>query len=290
MKNTKFLLIKETFSEFSKDDVSRLAAAMAYYTVFSLAPLLIIAISLAGYFFGEDAVRGHLMQQISGLIGAEGGAAIETMVKGAYQAEQGTLATVIGVVILLFGATGLFVQLQDALDRIWGVKSVSSEGILGFLFTRWLSFTMILIIALILLVSLFLSAVLSFLTENASHYLTVPGYMLELTNISISFVISSLLFAMVFKILPNIHILWKNVWVGAIFTSLLFSAGKYLIGLYLGQAAVSSGYGAAGSLIIVMMWSYYSALIILIGAEFTKVYARNSRHTLTPKPGFEMIK
>ncbi|TVQ12070.1 MAG: YihY/virulence factor BrkB family protein [Leptolyngbya sp. DLM2.Bin27] len=275
-------LFKETFKEWGEDKVSRLAAALAYFTVFSIAPLLIIAISVAAIFFGEEAARGQIVDQIQGLMGPEGAAAVESMIANANQAQGGLVATIIGVVTLLFGASGVFAQLQDALNTIWEVAPKPGQGIANFVRSRFLSFGMVLIIAFLLLVSLVISAAVA----GAGTYVSgiAPGMaaLWEFINFLISFGVITLLFAAIYKVLPDVKIVWSDVWIGAAVTALLFTIGRTLIGLYLGNAAVGSAYGAAGSLVVLLVWVFYSAQILLFGAEFTQVYTRRHGSHIRP--------
>ncbi len=270
-----FKLIKDTATEWSEDNVPLLAAALAYYTVFSLAPLLLIAIAIAGFFFGEEAARGEIIGQIQGLVGREGAQAIQAMIQNANRpGSGGTIATIIGVIVLLFGASGVFGQLQVALNTIWEVKPKPGNGIKSFLQSRFLSFAMVLVIGFLLLVSLVLSAILT----AVSHYFgsLVPGFVIvgQLVNFVISFGVVTVLIAAIYKFLPDVNIPWKNLWVGAGVTAVLFNLGKFLLGLYLGSSSVGSAYGAAGSLVVVLIWVFYSAQILLFGAEFTQVYSK----------------
>jgi membrane protein len=281
-------LIKGAFSGWREDKVPRLGAALAYYTVFSLAPLLIIVISIAGFFFGDEAARGEIVGQFQGLVGEEGGKAIQTMIENAGREKgSGVVATMISVVTLLFGASGVFGELQDSLNTIWGVKPKPGRGILGMLKDRFVSFTMVLGIAFLLLVSLVLSAAIAAMG-------TVFGGsdsegLLHILNFVVSFGVITLLFAAMYKYLPDVKIEWKDVWVGAAVTALLFALGKFAIGLYLGKGSVASAYGAAGSLVILLVWVYYSAQILFFGAEFTKVYAKEYGSGLQPESDAESV-
>ena len=270
-----FKMIKDTATEWSEDKVPLLAAALAYYTVFSLAPLLLIAIAIAGFFFGEEAARGEIIGQIQGLVGKEGAEAIQAMIQNANRPGSGsTIATITGVVILLVGASGVFGQLQVALNTIWEVKPKPGNGIKSFLQSRFLSFAMVLVIGFLLLVSLVLSAVLAAISSYFGHL--VPGFVIvgQLANFIISFGVVTVLIAAIYKFLPDVDIPWKNLWVGAGATALLFNLGKLLLGLYLGNGSVGSAYGAAGSLVVLLIWVFYSAQILLFGAEFTQVYSK----------------
>jgi membrane protein len=276
-------LIKGTFAEWKEDNVPVLAAALAYYTVFSLAPLLLIAIAIAGAVFGEEAARGELVRQIQGLVGKEGAEAVQAMIQNASKPNNGgAIATIIGVILLLFGASGVFGQLQSALNTIWEVKPKPGQGIRSFLVSRFLSFAMVLVIGFLLLVSLVLSSVLA----AVSHFFDnlMPGLPIlgQVINFLISFGVITVLFASIYKFLPDVEIPWKNLWVGAAVTAVLFNLGKLAIGLYLGNSSVGSAYGAAGSLVVVLIWVFYSAQILLIGAEFTQVYSKYRGKPLRP--------
>jgi membrane protein len=264
--------LKETFREWSGDRAPRMGAALAYYTVFSLAPVLVIAIGVAGIFFGQRTVEGRLMEEIRGLLGPEGADAIRAIIENAASDQSGgVLATLMGIAALIFGASGAFVELQDALTTIWDVKP-KSRGLLGMLKDRFLSFTLVVGIGFLLLVSLVISAALAAIGSITGQY--VSPLLLHGVNFVISFGVITVLFAMIFKILPDAKIAWRDVWLGAAVASLLFSAGKFAIGLYLGKSGMASAYGAAGSLVIVLVWVYYSAQILFLGAEFAQVYAR----------------
>lgn len=278
-----FKLLKDTVTEWSEDKVPLWAAALAYYTIFSLAPLLLIAIAIAGVVFGEDAARGEIVGQIQNLVGKQGAEAIQSMIQNAHRpGSGGTIATIVGVVTLLFGASGVFGQLQDALNSIWGVKPKPGRGIASFLQTRFLSFAMVLVIGFLLLVSLVLSAALAAIAAFFSHFLPELVIFGQLLNFVVSFGFITLLFAAIYKFLPDVNVAWKDLWVGAATTSLLFNIGKFLIGLYLGSSGASSTYGAAGSLVVLLLWVFYSAQIILFGAEFTQVFAKYRGSEITP--------
>lgn len=266
-------LLKDTAKKWMEDDLLQYGAALAYYTVFALAPILFIAIAMAGVFFGRDAVEGRLVGEIQGLVGRQGAAAVQAMLASTWRTGHGTLATVVGVVTLLLGASGVFGQLQSTLNRIWEVTPKPNLGIWGFLRARFLSFGMVLGVGFLLLVSLVISAVLSGVSAYAIGL--VPGLkvLFEILNFLVSFAIVTLLFAMIFRYLPDARVSWEDVWIGSLATSLLFSIGRSLIGLYLGKSSVSSTYGAAGSLVVILLWTYYSSQIVFFGAEFTRAYA-----------------
>ena len=266
-------LTKESFSQWSDDFAPSMGAALAYYTIFSIAPLLVIAIAVAGFFFGEDAARGEIFGQLRGLLGDQGATAIEAAVKSANQTGGGTFAAIAGIVTLLLGATTVFGELQSDLDRIWDSPKPKGSGIWGLIRGRLLSFGMVLGIGFLLLVSLVLSAALSALGHVWSGWFPGWDVLLQAINFVIGFVVVTGLFALIYKLLPRCDIGWTDVWIGAAVTSLLFSIGKLLIGLYLGRSSVASSFGAAGSLVIVLLWVYYSAQIFLLGAEFTRTYS-----------------
>ncbi|MBW4621404.1 MAG: YihY/virulence factor BrkB family protein [Cyanosarcina radialis HA8281-LM2] len=269
-------LLKETFQEWNRDNAPQMAAALAYYTVFSIAPLLIIAIAIAGWAFGEEAARGEIVGQIRDLVGKEGAQAIEATLENAYRpgGNTGIVASLISIVLLIFGASGVFVQLQESLNAIWNVTPQSGNEVGNFVRKRALSFVVVLGIGFLLLVSLIVSAALAGLNHYASSLIPGLESWWQLINSVISFGVITILFALIFKYLPDITITWRDVWVGAIITSLLFSIGKFAIGLYLGNSSLGSTYGAAGSLVVFLAWIYYSVQIMFFGAEFTQVYTR----------------
>ena len=264
-------LVLRAVRAWSDDYAPSMGAALSYYALFSLAPLLLIVIGVAGYFFGEQAARGEIYGQIASLIGPDGARAIEGLVAAARKPESGILAVIIGTALLIAGASTVFGELQNALDRIWRAPArAKSKGWWTLLRTRVLSFGMILGIAFLLMVSLVVSAMISALGN---------WWGLHLFDIVVSFALMTVLFAMIYKIMPRVRIAWGDVWVGAAVTSALFAVGKWAIGLYIGRSSVGSAFGAAGSLVVVMVWVYYSAQIFLLGAEFTRLYAeeRGSR-------------
>ena len=288
-----FNLLKETIQEWREDGANRLAAALAYYTTFSLAPILVLIIAIAGLIGGREAAQTQTMAQVEDLLGAEGREFVQGMIESASRPETGLLATFIGAVTLLFGALGVFGELQNSLNTIWEVKPKPAknflDGIKRFVLKRLLSFTMVLGIGFLLLASLIISAALSALGEYISSRWPMADFWLGLINFLISFAVITLLFAMIFKFLPEIKIAWKDVWLGAAVTSALFSLGKFLIGLYLGRSEVGNTFGAAGSLAILLIWIYYSAQILFFGAEFTQVYANRYGSKIVPDPGMVKI-
>lgn len=268
-----FALLKATYTEYNNDNVQRMGAALAYYTIFSLAPLLVIAISIAGLVFGPQAVQGEIMGQIQGLIGPDSAKAVQTMIQSAHKPAHSTIASIIGLIVLLMGASGVFTEMQNALNIIWDVDITSKSGLWNFLKGRFLSFGMVLGIGFLLLVSLLLSAALAAVANYLEGFLPIPAALLHVTDFLVSVLFITVLFALIFKLLPDVKIPWSDVWVGATLTSLLFTIGKFLIGFYIGKSVTASAYGAAGSLVIIVAWIYYSAQLLYFGAEFTHVYA-----------------
>ena len=267
-------LIKSAAAAWIDDYAPSMGAALSYYTIFSLAPLLLIVISVAGLFFGADAVRGELFGQLRGLMGDDAAKAIEAILTTVSKPSESITAAVIGVVVLLIGATAVFGELQDALDRIWRVPVADkSNSLWRLLRTRLLSFGMILGIAFLLMVSLVLGAVMAALGKWWGGLFIGWEVLAQIVNLLVGFALTTTVFAMIYKLMPRVTVRWEDVWFGAIVTSLLFTVGKLLIGLYIGKSGIASGFGAAGSLVIILVWVYYSAQIFLIGAEFTWVYA-----------------
>ena len=267
-------LVKKSASAWVDDYAPSMGAALSYYTVFSLAPMLLIVIAVAGLVFGQDAARGALFEQLSGIMGADGAKAVEGILASASKPSEGILATVIGVVVLLLGATTVFGELQDALDRIWHAPAKApGGGIWGLLRTRFLSFGMILGIAFLLMVSLVASTAVSALGKWWSPVFGGWEVLAQVVTFLFGLVVTTIGFALIYKFMPRVTVQWHDVWIGAAVTAVLFSLGRFLIGLYIGKSGVASGFGAAGSLVIVFVWVYYSAQIFLLGAEFTWVYA-----------------
>jgi membrane protein len=273
--------LKIAGSHWIEHKAPRLGAALAYYTAFSLAPLLVIVIAIVGLIYGREAATGQISGQIESVVGADGAKAVEMMLASADKPASGIFATVIGLVMLLVGALGLFGQLQDALNTVWEVEAKSGLGLLRFFRDRLLSLTMVLGTAFLLLISLVASAALAALGSLTGEWgATILGQAL---NIGVSLIIITLLFAMIFRFLPDAKIAWRDVWFGAAFTTLLFTLGKFLIGMYLGTTGTASAYGAAGSLAALLIWLYYSAQIFLFGAELTKASADRNGSRILPK-------
>jgi membrane protein len=277
-------LLKETCFDWYADRGPRLGAALAFYTLFSLAPLLIIITAIAALAYGEEVAHTQIMRQIEELIGGEGAKAIRSIIENASRPSSGVVATLIGLATLLFGATVVFSELQDALNTIWDIPPKPERGmVIGIIRDRFLSFTMVLSIGFLLLASMLANTILTAIVQNFGDLLPGQGLFLRLANFFLFLGIVTLLFAMIYKVLPDTTIAWGDVVMGAIATSLLFAIGKFLIGLYLVYSSVVSAYGAAGSLVVVLVWVYYSAQIFYFGAEFTKVYATRRGHRVTPR-------
>lgn len=281
-------LFKLTYQGWKADNASRLSAALAYYTIFSLAPLLIIIIAVAGLFWqSQDVVQSQVMNQVEGLVGAEGRTFVSDLLTSASSPGRGIFATIVGLITLIFGALGVFNELHNSLNEIWDVKEEETKGFVEavkkVIFGRLLSFTMILGIGFLLLVSLVISAGLSAVNETIGNAIPLTEILLQIVNLIVSIGVITVLFALMFKFLPDAEIAWRDVWLGAFVTALLFSLGKFLIGLYLGNSAVASSFGAAGSLVLLLIWIYYSAQILLFGAEFTQVYANNYGSKIVPE-------
>jgi len=265
-----FRLITSAGSGWIDDNAMRLSAALAYYSLFSLAPLLIIVISVASLVLGDAAARGQVSAQISQLAGARAADAIQSLVLTT--SRKGVTATVISLVLLFFGASSAFIELKDALNSIWGVALKPGRPLLMLVRGRFISFTMVLAVGFLLLVSLAINAGLTAFGASIRGLLALPGTFWQCTDFGISFVVVTILFAMIFKLLPNVNIRWRDVWIGAGGTAFLFTVGKFLIGFYLGTSGVTSYYGAAGSVIVILLWIYFSACILFLGAEFTKAF------------------
>lgn len=275
-------LLRAAFKDWQDDDCSRMAAALAYYTVFSLAPLLVIAIAIAGAIFGQAAAQNEIVAQIEGLVGSEGARAIQAAIQNANQPDTSSLASIISIIALLFGASGVFVQLQTSLNEAWEVEAKPGKGMMNFIRKRLLSFSAVLGIGFLLLVSLVVSAVISGLSAYLSQMIPGAEYIWHVLNLIASLIVISFAFALIYKYLPDVIIRWSDVWVGAITTAVLFNIGKFAIGFYLGRGSIGSTYGAAGSLAILLAWVYYSAQILFFGAELTQVYARRFGSRIVP--------
>jgi membrane protein len=279
---TAFDVFKQTVRDWLDDKAPRLGAALAYYTVFSIAPLIVIVIAIAGMWFGQEAAQGQIMAQLTGLVGEKGAEAIGGMLEAANKPREGMIASVLAIATLVFGATGVFIQLQDALNTIWEVKPKPGRGIWGFVRQRLLSLAMVFGIGFLLLVSLVLSAGLAAAGKWFEGAMPGGEQVWHAINFGVSFAVIAALFTLMFKYLPDVKIAWSDVWLGGVLTALLFTAGKFALGMYLGRSGVSSAYGAAGSLVVLLLWVYYSAQILFFGAEFTQVYANRFGKKLEP--------
>ena len=266
-------LIRDAVKGWLGDFAPSMGAGIAYYTAFSIGPLLMIVIGIAGFFYGRDAASGYLYGQIGDLLGRDGADAVRGMVARAGETEDGILGPLISLVLLVVGATTVFAELQSALDRIWKAPAAKQrEGVWGLLRRRVLSLGLVVSIGFLMLVSLLVSAALAALSTWWSGWLEDLAWLMRVLDFVVSLAVVTLMFALMYKILPRVKIAWRDVWVGALVTSLLFTIGKFVVGLYIGQSKVASGFGAAGSVMIVLVWVYYSAQIFLLGAEFTWVY------------------
>ena len=261
------------------------SAALAFYTIFSLAPVLVVVITLAGMFFGEEAVRGQIVGEFEGLMGRDASLLVQEVLKSTSRAPEGKFPAVVGIVTLIVGATGIFVQLQDALNTVWAVAPKPGAALTTLLRKRLHSFALVVGIGFLLLVSLVLSAGLTGFGRYLERYLELPVDLIQIANFLVSFIVITLLFAMTYRILPDVKIAWRDVALGSVLTSLLFVIGKTLISFYLGRTGVASAYGAAGSLVVVLLWVYFSSLIFFFGAEFTRVHSRQFRQKREPEEG-----
>lgn len=281
-------LLKQVAQSWLDDYAPSMGAALAYYTTFSLAPLLLIAISVAGLVFGEDAARGEIVAQLRSLMGEQSATAVQGLLVSVHKPTEGILATLLGVSLLFIGATSVFGELQNALNRIWRAPARSQNGgWMALVQARLLSFGMVLAMGFLLIVSLLVSALLSFTGRWLEPVFGEWVVVAATINAVGGFVLVATMFALIYKVMPQARVEWKDVWIGAIFTALLFTLGKSLIGLYVGRSGVASGFGAAGSLVVILVWVYYSAQIFLLGAEFTWCYANafgSRKQVSRPKP------
>ena len=282
--------LKTTIDEWVEAEPFQLAAALSYYTLFSLAPLLLIAIGVARFVFAREAAQNQIVETLQGMIGQESATTVQEMIQASNEKPKtGMISTIIGFVALLFGAGGVVGQLQTSLNKIWEVTPKPGQGIWGFIRQRFFSFAMVLSIGFLLLVSLVVTAVLSSFTGMLSSLLGDATFVAHAIDIVVSFGFVTLLFALIYKYVPDVEIEWRDVWVGAALTAILFTVGKYLIGLYIGTSGVSSTFGAAGSLITILVWVYYSSLIFFLGAEFTRVYATQYGSGVAPAENAQQI-
>jgi len=269
------MLLKDTYNGFLEDDGMKLAASLSYYTIFSLPPLLIIIISLSGFFYGAEAVRGELFGQINGLVGNAAALQIQEIIKNVKLSHSSTFATTFGVIILLIGASGVFVEIQDSINFIWGLKAKPKRGLVKFIKNRLMSFSMIGSVGFLLLVGLIINSLMDLLnTRLAVYFPKDTVYLFYAFNLLVVFGIITVLFTVIFKTLPDGQLALRDCLIGASFTTVLFMIGKFAIGAYLGRSAIGSWYGAAGSVILILVWVYYSAIILYFGAEFTRGVCR----------------
>lgn len=276
-------LLKETATQWSDDEAARLAASLALYTLLSIAPLLVIAVSVAGFVYGDEAARGQISQQLNSIVGPQAGEAIEGLVANANAPRSGIISTVVGVVVVLVGASGVFGELQSALNRIWEVKPKPGRGIRGFLRDRFFSFAMVMGVAFLLLVSLIVSALLAGFTGFFKGYIPFPA-LWEAFNTLVSIGVTAALFALIFKLVPDVKVAWRDVWVGGLVTAVAFAIGRVALSWYVGRSATVSPFGAAGSLVALIVWVYYSAQILFMGAEFAQVWASHYGARIVPTP------
>jgi membrane protein len=282
-------LLVQTFKDWSEDKAPRLGAALAYYTIFSIGPLLLLTISIASFFFDRAAAEGQIVGTVSGVVGKEGGDVITQTIENADKGGGNIIGTAVGIAVLLFGASGVFGQLKDALNTIWEVQPKPGRGILATIKDRFLSFTMVLGTGFLLLVSLVVSAAIGALGKYLEQYLPGGAFWPVALNFLLSLGIITLMFALLFKFLPDVKIGWSDVWIGALVTALLFLLGQGALALYLSLANVGSSFGVAGSLVVVLVWIYYSAQILLLGAEFTQVYTNMYGSRVRPAEDAEFV-
>jgi membrane protein len=274
-------VLKQTFTDFGNLGITRMAAALSYYTVFSLAPMLLVIITILGFFFGRDAIEGRIYNQIKFFVGTEPAAQIQQLIKNAAISPGITVASVVGVIALVFSATGVFAEIQSSINTIWRLKANPKKGgIIKLLLTRLLSFSMVVSLGFILMVSLVVNAAMDALVDRLTQiFPSITVYLAYAINIALTFITTSILFAIIFKVLPDARVKFKDIRAGAFTTALLFMIGRAAIGFYLGHSKVSSTYGAAGSLVVILLWVYYSAIILYFGAAFTRAYvSRNGGH------------
>ena len=279
-----FSLLKNTTTAFSNDNAFKLSASLSYYTIFALGPLLIIVISLSAIFYGKEVVEGRLQEQLSHLLGSDAALQIQNILRNAQQTHATTLGAIIGFVVLFVGATGVFTEIQGSINFIWSVRAKPKKSWLKYLLNRLISFSLIIGLGFVLLVSLIINALLTLLSETLTRkFPHFPVGLFNLANSIIILTVITCLFTVIYKVLPDAIIAWKDAWIGSIFTAALFLLGKFLIGYYLGKSNLGVTYGTAASVVIILAWVYYSSLILYFGAEFTKVYALHSGEGIRPK-------
>ncbi|MDQ2718923.1 MAG: YihY/virulence factor BrkB family protein [Bacteroidota bacterium] len=285
-----FSYTKQVFKEFSADNILKYSASLAYYTVFSIAPLLVVITTLFGFIFGKEAMQGQVYQQLNSLVGSKAAIQIQDMIKNVHLSGNNFFATVVSIGILLIGATSIFGEIQDSINKIWGLRVKPDKVWWRLILTRLLSFSLILSIGFIMMVSLLLNALVAAFGKFIGKYIqNYSVYFIQITEAILSFIVAAFLFSMIFKILPDAKVKWKDVLFGGFVTALFFTIGKLGIGFYLGRGSFTSLYGAAGSIIILMAWVYYSSIILYLGAEFTKVYAKLYGGKILPNEYAEWI-
>ena len=282
--------IRQVFKEFSADNILKYSASLAYYTVFSIAPLLVIITALSGIFFGKDAVTGEVYNQLNGLVGSVAAVQIQDTIKKIHLTGNNFFASIVSIIILLVGATSIFGEVQDSLNKIWGLRVKTKKTWWKLILTRLISFSLILSICFIMIVSLILNVIVTSFGNFLNRYIqNFNVYFIEATDAVLSFLVSSFLFSLMFKILPDAKIRWKDVLFGGFITAVFFTLGRFAIGFYLGKSNLTTLYGAAGSIVIIMLWVYYSSIILYLGAEFTKVHANLYGKKIQPNEYAEWI-
>ena len=277
-------MLVRTYNDWDRHEAMRMGAALAFYSILSLAPLLVLTIAMIGLVYGHTDAQQQIENQVGALVGPDGRTAVNTLIESAHKPSAGTFASVIGICTLLFGASGVFTELRSALNKIWDVDLTRNAGFRNMVRDKFFSFGMVLGIGFLLLVSLIMSAALAVVGKWFGDLLPMPEPVLHAINFLVSFSGIGVLFALIFKYVPQARVQWRDVWIGSVATAFLFSIGKLLIGLYLGKAGIGSAYGAAGSLIVVIVWVYYSSLIFYFGAEFTHVFALSAGDATTRRP------
>lgn len=278
-----WFIVRQAFTEFINDHGMRLSASLSYYTIFALGPVLIIIISFAGIFFGKDAVEGKIYWQINGLVGSDAALQIQDIIRNIEQSQLSTSGAILGLIILFIGATGVFTEMQDSINYIWSLKTKPKKSLIKFAFNRIISFSLIISFGFVLMVSLGIHALVDLLHEKLKMYFDeATVFIFQGLNYIILFIVIATLFAIIFKVLPDARVRWKDSSIGAIFTAVLFLIGKFLIGFYLGNSNIGVTYGAAASLVIILLWVYYTSIILFFGAEFTKIYTMNFGGGIVP--------
>ncbi|MBS1585153.1 MAG: YihY/virulence factor BrkB family protein [Bacteroidetes bacterium] len=271
---TYFGVLKATVKEFIDDNATKLSASLAYYTVFSIGPLLLVMVTVAGLFFKQTNITGRVYHQMQYLVGTQGADQMKSILENISQQNNGSLFGIVGIIVLIFGATGVFVEIQTSINYIWSIKAKPQKGWLEFIRNRLLSFSLIIGIGFLLIVSLLINAIMDALTGRLEHFLgDANTVLLKIISVVLLYLVISVLFAVIYKVLPDATISWRDAFTGSFFTGILFLVGKFLIGVYLGNSQFSSTYGAAASIIIILTWVYYSSIILYFGAEFTKIYS-----------------